>query len=137
LNEVRLALDARRVIEVIGKAPWVPIPGAPRHLPGVVAWKGRAIAVVDLGVMLGVSAALSPDEPPPRTVVAQTHAGTLALPVDSVREAEEVGEYRLEPVEISFERFVSGQVDIHGNSVSVLDLQAIVAALTNSAGASP
>src|SRR5690242_15810107 len=57
-----LALPAHAVQEILGQRPWIPITGAPSELPGVLAWRGRAIAVFDVGRVIDGAAPLPADE---------------------------------------------------------------------------
>ena len=52
IDQVWIALLAESVQEVIGERAWVAIVGAPAELPGAVAWRGRAIALLDLGQLI-------------------------------------------------------------------------------------
>ena len=95
VNEIWLAFDASYIQEVVGKRPWVPVPGASSRVPGIVGWRGRAVGVLDLGALLGLGGTLSPGEGRERTVVVQIGQATLAIPVDVVREVQEVSESAL------------------------------------------
>lgn len=85
-----LVVDAREVVEIVGASPIVGIPGTPPGVPGVVAFRGRAVAVLDLGAVRGVAAPLAPGGSRARTVLVQRGASLLALPADAVREVLEV-----------------------------------------------
>jgi chemotaxis signal transduction protein len=121
-----VAVDALRVWEVVGPQPWIPIPGATALTPGVLGWRGKAVAVVDLAAALLGAGALQPGEAASRTIIAEAADCSLALPAEAVREVREVGEYRLEPLHAARLRCVAGEVELEGQPVPVLDLDALV-----------
>jgi len=58
LGPERYALEAARVIEVIPRLPLRPQPGAPDFVAGLLNFRGKAVPVLDLGVLtLGVPCA--------------------------------------------------------------------------------
>lgn len=69
------AVDSLRVVEVI---PWVqlrPLPHAPAHLAGLLAYRGQVAPVLDLGLLLGGAACVP--RLSTRIIVARPTAGTL------------------------------------------------------------
>ena len=56
-GESSYALDARRVVEVVPRVKLRPIPHAPAFLLGMLAYRGRAVPVIDFGVLTGGEAA--------------------------------------------------------------------------------
>jgi chemotaxis signal transduction protein len=126
LSTIWVALSAAHLQEVRGPLPWVALPGAPAHLPGVVPWRGRAIAVLDLGGMLGVAPPVQPGDSPPRMLIALIDGTAFAIPADTVREvytAAEVEENHATQV-----RLAHGQVVIGGQVMPVIDLALALAA---------
>jgi chemotaxis signal transduction protein len=81
-----LGLEARVAIEIVGETSWVRVPTASDLVPGVVAFRGRAVALVDLGAALPDVPRLDPKAIRARTILAETPHGTVALAVDRVRE---------------------------------------------------
>ncbi len=130
LADVWVAIDALHVREVLGRRLWVPIPGASAGLPGVIAWQGRAIAVVDLAALGSLGAAATAGEARERTVVVQAGGATFALPVDAVREVQVAAEGALHPPAATRQRFSTSELDLRGTPVPVLELAAVVEALT-------
>ena len=131
LASIWVAVAAVHVQEVIGPRPWVALPGAPPYLPGVIPWRGRAIAVLDLGALLAVAPPLAAmdagREASPRTLIAQVDATVFAIPADHVREVHE-----LEGVEANHAtqvRLAHGQVEIAGQVMPVVDLGLALAAV--------
>jgi chemotaxis-related protein WspB len=47
------ALDAKRITEVIPRVELRPIPHAPAYLAGLLSYRGAAVPVVDVNVLLG------------------------------------------------------------------------------------
>jgi chemotaxis signal transduction protein len=127
LASVWIAVGAAHLQEVRGALPWVVLPGAPAHLPGVVPWRGRAIAVLDLGGLLGLAATLRAGEPPPRTLIAQVDGTTFAIPADTVREVHTVA--AVEDGHATQIRHAHGQVVIGGQVMPVIDLALAVASI--------
>src|SRR6185369_3748695 len=82
-----LALDAHRVVDVLGRVDVTFLGGGPRGLAGVIPWRARAVAVVDLGALVGEA---SLDAPRARTVIVQVGDDAVAFPVDAVREPREI-----------------------------------------------
>jgi chemotaxis signal transduction protein len=127
LSTVWVAVGVAHLQEVRGPLPWVPLPGAPPHLPGVVPWRGRAIAVLDLGGLLGVAPPVQPGEPRARTLIAQVDATAFAIPVDTVREVHTAAE--LQDSHATQIRLAHGQVVIGGQVMPVVDLAHALAAV--------
>ena len=79
------ALRAHDVREILGERVWVAIPGTQAVMPGVTAWRGRAIAVLDLAAVidgltpLGGVATQGGEGKRSRTLVAQVGDNTVAI----------------------------------------------------------
>jgi chemotaxis signal transduction protein len=115
-----LALEAALVREVVGTRSWLAIPGARAELPGVLAWQGRAVAVVDLAALFRLPA-LAVRAPRARTLLVELGAVTLALPVDGVREVQAVSHDAITRVEPPH-AMTPTQIDLSGERMPVLDL---------------
>jgi chemotaxis signal transduction protein len=124
-----LVLDALAVQEILGQRPWVPVPGAPVNVPGVLAWRGRAIAVLDLGAVTEVAQPLAPGDQRPRAVVVKIGETTVALLADAAREVQQVAADRVRPPHAARLRFASGEVEFDGVPMPVLDLGGILEAI--------
>src|SRR5262245_14641786 len=116
------ALEAGQVQEVLGTVRWVPIPGAASYLPGVVGWRGRAIALLDLGSLQSGVAKLRVGEVRRRTVVVQAGECTLAVPVDAVCAVEEVDQERVNPPHVTRQPHCRLEVELDGKTMPILDL---------------
>lgn len=74
MGDARLAMDARRVEQVVPRVPLRSIPTAPAHLVGLLDRGGRVLPVVDLSMRL--AGRPSADRLSTRIIVARTrHAG--------------------------------------------------------------
>jgi len=121
LHDVWFVVPASAVQEILGEQRWVPIAGAPSEMPGVIAWRGRAVAVVDLGPLSGGSA-MAVGEPRRRTVIVNVEDATLALPVEGVREVQELPEEALRPAHLTRLRHATMEVELDGVPMPLVDL---------------
>jgi chemotaxis signal transduction protein len=119
------ALDALAVQEVIGERPWVLVPFAASRTPGVLSWRGRAVAVLDVGDLLSGGAPLSVGGTRPRTLVVEAATCTVAIPVDLVREVHEVGPHQVRAASEGARHFTE-EVSLLEGVMPVLDLASIV-----------
>jgi chemotaxis signal transduction protein len=121
-------LDALRVQEVMGMRAWIPLPQATPGTPGVLAWRGRAVSVLDVGRFLDGGTPLRSGSPCARTLVAEAGACTVAIPVDAVREVHEVGPLALRTsgsgADLETEEILVGDV-----TMPLLDLEKVIARL--------
>ena len=85
IQNVWFAVDAAWVEQILGQKPWTPIPTLPPQWPGVMAFRGRAVAVLDL--MPALSTAGREQEPRQRTVIARASDCTVVR--SSVGNADE------------------------------------------------
>jgi chemotaxis signal transduction protein len=135
VGSVWLALDALRVQEILGALEWVPIPHASPHVPGVLAWRGRAVAVFDLFLLAEVTNdALVPGLVRARTVIVEARSCALAMPVDAVHEVQPLGPNALRPPRATRLRHSSAEIDMFSGPVPVLDLDAVVDSLLSLEG---
>ena len=121
LHDVWFVVPASAVQEILGEQRWVPIAGAPNEMPGVIAWRGRAVAVVDLGPMSGGSA-MAVGEARRRTVIVNVEDATLALPVEGVREVQELPEEALRPAHLTRLRHATMEIELDGVPMPLVDL---------------
>jgi chemotaxis signal transduction protein len=124
-----LALPADVVQEILGRRSWVTIPGAPSELPGVLAWRGRAIGVFDLGRVVDGGEAMAVGESRRRILVIQYRACTMAIPVDNVREVQQLPAERAQPAQQTHQRFAHCEVELDGMPLPLLDVDALFAAI--------
>jgi len=120
LHDVWFVVPAAAVQEILGEQRWVPIVGAPTEMPGVIAWRGRAVAVLDLGPLSG-SAAMAAGESRRRTVIVNVEDATLALPVEGVREVQEVPDEAVRPAQLTQLRHATMEVELDGIPMPLID----------------
>jgi chemotaxis signal transduction protein len=127
-----LLLDAALVQEILGAQPWLSMPHARRELPGVVAWRGRAVPLLDLAAVLALGS-LEAQASRARTLIAQTERGFLALPVDEVREVQSFTPEQIREAHAVERPYAPREADLQGTVMPVLDLASLVATLTGNA----
>ncbi|HEU4727850.1 MAG TPA: chemotaxis protein CheW [Kofleriaceae bacterium] len=132
LGDIWVAVDPTLVQEMLGSRTWVRVPGAAPQLPGVISWRSRAIAVLELGDMLGVGARSS--SAAARTVVARVTDCTFAFFVDSAREVRTIDASALEPPHAVSGRFVTQQLSLDNQVMPLIDLAAVIEAVSRSTG---
>lgn len=120
-------LDAARVREIIGEIPWLVIPHGRPEAPGVVAWQGRAVALVDLAAVALGAPPLAAGERRRRTVIAEAHGSAVALPCDAAREVVELGDEALRPPHAHPASCASAEAEVNGKVMALLDLDQLVA----------
>jgi chemotaxis signal transduction protein len=126
-------IDADLVHEVLGAEPWLPVPRARPELPGVVAWRGRAVPLVDLGRALGLVAA-GPRTARARTLIVHHERGVLAIPVDSAREVRAIPDELLREAHVSAHPYAARELDEAGTVMAVIDLETLLVDLESASG---
>lgn len=116
------ALPVDSVLEVSKLGDFVPVPGAPPAVLGVLNVRGQVVPVVDLAPLLG--AARGGERP--RVVVSEDEGRRVALAVDEIVSAGELCEFA-EQGESSF-LAATGMVD--GKLVGMVELDAVLDAAT-------
>jgi purine-binding chemotaxis protein CheW len=123
----RYAVPMADVAEVVPVPVVTRVPGAPGWLTGVVNWRGRVLAVVDLRPLVG--AELSPLPSSARLVVLSDDTTEAAILVEAVTGLLRAGTAGPEPVPAtvapSAAELVSGLVD-DGGPISLLDVAAVL-----------
>ncbi|MFW6086808.1 MAG: chemotaxis protein CheW, partial [Myxococcota bacterium] len=123
LGEVWLALEADRVLEVLGQQAWAPVPGTSPLVRGVLPWRARAVAVLDLGAAIPDVPPLEEGAPRSRLTVVRTSQGTAAVPVDAVREVCAVPHDAVRPAEAT--AGAAREVTVDGRWMPLVDLDAL------------
>ena len=85
LGGATYGLDADQVREIVPLLPATRLPGAPRHVKGVVNLRGQLLTVCDLGERLTGRSLQNPDG---STVVLQAGDRALGILVDDVHDVE-------------------------------------------------
>jgi chemotaxis signal transduction protein len=125
IRQTWLALDALCVEQILGQSKWMRVPLAPRAWPGVMAWRGRAVAILDLGLYCE-SGDVPWDGSASRHVIARAHGCSLAIPVDEVRESRAVEEQTVRPSLVTRQRYSQREIELEGQILAVLDLEELV-----------
>lgn len=134
IGDVTFAVDALAVEEVLGPCEIIAVPEAPATMPGLVLWRSRAIAVLDLARLTGAGAPLDAGEVRPRTIVARHADCHLALPVHQVREVQHVLEVHPTVAGGTPPPFCVGEAKLDGVPMAVIDLPALVQSFSDEGG---
>lgn len=118
-------LDAEIIREILGAEEWLPIPGARAEMPGVIAWRGRAIPVVDLAAPFGFER-LSTGEGRARTLIAAVADSIVAVPVDAAREVHAFGASELKPCSVTHLPYATAEAELFQRVLAVIDLHRFV-----------
>ena len=117
-----VAIDMATVREIGGPLTWIALPTASAALPGVSAWRGRAVAVADLAAVLGTGERLASPTGRIRTLYLQQGTSTLAVPVDTVREPLMISDEDIRPSRVRSDAFCLGEVNVEGHTTLIIDL---------------
>lgn len=128
LDSVWLLVDANLVREVLAREPWLPIPRARSELPGVVAWRGRAVPLVDLGRVLGLESSVEPGARA-RTLIVDHERGVAAIPVDRAREVRPIDEERFREGHQGAHPYAERELDEAGTPMALVDLSRLLSDL--------
>jgi chemotaxis signal transduction protein len=124
-----LLIHANLIQEILGAQPWLSIPHTRRELPGVIAWRGRAIPLVDLGAVLGLPE-LASKLARPRTLIGQVESGLLAVPVDEAREVQIFAADQIRVAHAVPRPHSVSEAEIQGVVMPILELPSLLASLT-------
>lgn len=127
-------LEAEIIVEILGAEAWLPIPGARAEMPGVIAWRGRAIPVVDLAAPFG-SERLNLGEPRARTLIATVAESIVAVPVDAAREVHGFSAAELKPVSVTTLPYALAEAALFERILAIIDLPRFVGEILG--GAAP
>lgn len=125
IESIWVLIDAHFVAEILGAEPWLPIPDARAELPGVVAWRGRAIPLIDLAGPLGLRP-LSARQARERTLIVSVLQSAAALPVDAAREVHVFATEDLRPLHVRSLPYASAEIDTEGTVMAVIDLERLI-----------
>jgi len=132
IGQAWVLLDAEIIREILGGEPWLPIPGARAEMPGIVAWRGRAIPVVDLAAPFGFER-LSTGETRARTLIAAVAESVVAVPVDAAREVHAFSPNELRPVSVTNLPYAVAEAELFERTLAVIDLPRFVAEILGGA----
>jgi|GEM_PF-1383761 len=134
IGQAWVLLDAEIIREILGAEIWLPIPGARAEMPGVIAWRGRAIPVVDLAAPFGVER-LGTGETRARTLIASVAESIVAVPVDAAREVHGFSPAELKPVNVTTLPYALAEAELFERVLAVVDLPRFVTEILG--GATP
>src|SRR5690349_9190286 len=134
IGQAWVLLDAEIIREILGAEAWLPIPGARAEMPGVIAWRGRAIPVVDLAAPFGFER-LGTGETRARTLIAGVADNVVAVPVDTAREVHGFNTTELRPVSVTTLPYGGAEAELFGRVLALVDLPRFVAEILG--GATP
>jgi chemotaxis signal transduction protein len=126
VQRIWLAVDAGLVQQILGQRDWFKVPSAPAQWPGVIAWNGRAVAVLDLPLLLRFPP-LQPGIASHRTLVAKARGCLLAIPVEEVREAAVIAEGLVRPIHATRPVYASHELELDDMVMPLLDVGLVVA----------
>jgi chemotaxis signal transduction protein len=125
VGQAWVLLDAEIIREILGAEAWLPIPGARAEMPGVIAWRGRAIPVVDLAAPFGFER-LSPGEGRPRTLIAAVADSVVAVPVEAAREVHAFSTNELKPCSVTHLPYAGAEAQLGERVLALIDLPRFV-----------
>lgn len=128
IHDLWLALDTVQVEQILGERNWLKVPSAPPQWPGVLAWQGRAVAVLDLALLLGMPP-LQAGTVRRRTLIVKASDCLFALPVDEVHEAQFVSESLIQPLHATRQPHATSEVVIRETVMPLLDPGQLVGAV--------
>jgi chemotaxis signal transduction protein len=134
IGQAWVLLDAEIIREILGAEVWLPIPGARAEMPGVIAWRGRAIPVVDLAAPFGFGR-LNSGEVRARTLIASVAESVVAVPVDAAREVHAFTTTELKPVSVTTLPYALAEAELFERILAVIDLPRFVSEILG--GAAP
>ena len=120
LQDFWLALATAQVEQILGERSWLKVPSAPPQWPGVLAWQGRAVAVLDLALLLGLPP-LPAGHMRRRTLIVKVRDCLLALPVDEVHEAQLVAESLIRPLRVTRQPYATSEVVLRDTVMPLFD----------------
>ena len=131
-------LDACMAQEVVEVPVVTPLPGSPPHVRGLFPLHGRAIPLVELGLVLGLPAGIAEaaesndSEDTALVIVASAADMTVGILADKVREIVEIPAREICELRISTGgrvcEFGRGEIDLGEKVVTVLDLKKLLEA---------
>lgn len=127
IQQLWFAVDASWVEQILGQQPWMRVPSAPRQWPGVMAFRGRAVAVLDLAAGSATTAPLRAAERRHRTLIARAQDCAIAIPVDDVREVQAVEDVQVFSAHATGHHLAREEVRLEHDVFALLDLPSLIA----------
>jgi chemotaxis signal transduction protein len=117
-----LGVDASAVEEILQMSSGLPLPGTRPEIPGVLPWRGRAVAVLDMAGLSAGTSRLTFETSRTRVVVARAGEHTVALPVHGVREVLSLPAESIEDPPPGSPDYVVGQAVLPAERLALVDL---------------
>jgi chemotaxis signal transduction protein len=124
-------VDAVSVQEVVGAIPSLRLPRGHGAISSVVAWRARAVPVVDLGAF---AHALASPEERARMLIVRAADSVIAVPVDSAAEVVHLDDESVRAPHATVVDFAVGEADVAGHLMTLVDLDALVRRLVGAGG---
>lgn len=125
IGNVWLAVDTTHVEQALGQRDWLRLPAAPAGWPGVLPWQGRAVAVLDLALRMGLLP-LQPGAQRRRTLIVRAADCLLAVPVDEIHEAQPISEPAVRPLHATRQAFAQSEIVLKDTVMPLLDPVSLV-----------
>lgn len=132
LDDALYGIPVDRVQEILDLRPVAPIPGAPRHLLGVIDLRGDTVPVIDMRLLLG----LKPAEDTPQTRIlvvllrAEGRQSVIGLRTDRVIDVTKLDSEELRPLDegqvLAWDaRSILGVGRRNGAVISIIDMDGL------------
>lgn len=128
-----LALPAEAVEEVVVRSTVTPIPCAPAHVPGLIAVRGDAVPLFDVGIFFGLDGhTVVESDREPRVLLVRSSRYRVGIFCDAVMGIASVAESRIDEPRAcrpaSLRRHALGETYLHGAVIPLLDLEGLLEA---------
>jgi chemotaxis signal transduction protein len=133
LNSNWLLVRAQIVTEFLSSLTWLSVPGSSPFFPGVIAWRGRAIPVLDLHRALNLGS-LSPTMECARVMVVHHAVGAVAIPIDAAREVKTLSDDDIRPLHVSSTPYAAGEVDVQDSVIPLIDIEQLLREMGKAGG---
>jgi purine-binding chemotaxis protein CheW len=124
----RLAFLGQDILEIMAGQEISWMPGLPGHLPGLIHVRGEIESVLDLGVLMGLQGTGG------FILLAQSGAFRTGILVDSVEDVVDLPRSALRPPLATLtglaRDIVSGELEVDGNLIPLIDLERLAAKAT-------
>jgi len=131
------ALDISLAREIVEMVQITPVPGAPRHIAGIINLRGEITNILDLRAFIGLSSEVAENQKIIVLVPGAAGNSNVGIIVDDVHSVVQISEEDVEPVDsvISGDAYVKGIIKLgeageSGQDLVIwVDIQAILTEL--------
>lgn len=128
LEDTWIVLDASAIRELLAVQTWLVVPQASLQIPGVCAWRGRAVPVVDLARILGLGTTTNTQDYG-RTLVAEHPHGLAAIPVKEAQVVQFVHGQQERDLAAASLPYATRGVELEGMLLPYVDIVSVLEAL--------